>query len=152
MCDPNEILRSAQRILLVDWPNRGVPRTLVEAGFTVFCASPGRYSVVQVVPEPPEGVEANDVFPPVEGENGYLVFERLNERPSSVDIVNVYRPEQEHAGIVANQVVPLGAKILWLQPSVESGAARQLALDHGLDLVEGIDIAAAAFQLANQKS
>jgi predicted CoA-binding protein len=152
MSDPNEILRSAQRILLVDWPNRGVPRTLVEAGFTVFCASPGRYSVVEVVPEPPEGVDPSDVFPPQEGEHGYLVFHRLNDRPSSVDIVNVYRPEKEHAGIVANQVVPLGVKVLWLQPPVESGAARQLALDHGLDLVEGVDIAAAAFQLGDQRS
>ena len=151
MSDPNEILRSAQGILLVDWPHRGVPRTLVQAGFTVFCASPGRYSLVEVAPEPPEGVDSSDLFPPQEGENGYLVFRRLNDRPSSVDIVSVYRPENEHAGIVTNQVVPLGAKVLWLHPSVGSGAARQLALDHGLELVEGIDIAVEAFQLANQK-
>src|SRR5215813_7340233 len=109
MNDPGEILRSAQRILLVDWPNRGVPRALVEAGFTVFCASPGRYSVVEIVTEPPAGVAAGDLFPPPEGESGYLVFRRLNDRPAGVDIVHVYRPENEHAGIVANQVVPLGA-------------------------------------------
>jgi len=151
MSDPSEILRSAQRILLVDWPNRGVPRALVEAGFTVFCASPGRYSVVEIVTEPPAGVAAGDLFPPQEGERGYLVFRRLNDRPAGVDIVHVYRPENEHEAIVANQVVPLGAKVLWLQPSVGSGAARQLALDHGLTLVEGIDIAAAALQLGKQK-
>src|SRR4030095_243659 len=109
------------------------------------------YSVVEVVPEPPAGVDSSDLFPPQDGENGYLVFQRLNDPPSSVDIVNVYRPEKEHAGIVANQVVPLGAKVLWLQPSVGSGAARQLALDHGLDLVEGIDIAVEALQLGNPK-
>jgi predicted CoA-binding protein len=148
MSDPNQILRSARRILLVDWANRGVPRTLVEAGFTVFCASPGRYSVVEVVPEPPEGIDSGDVFPAQEGENGYLVFRRLDDRPSIVDIVNVYRPEKEHAGIVATHVVQLGAKVLWLQPSVGSGAARQLAVDHGLDLVEGIDIALEACQLS----
>src|SRR5262249_17920681 len=141
MTDPNEILRSAQRILLVDWPNRRLPRTLVEAGFDVFCASPERYSVVEVVSEPPERIDASDLFPPQEGETGYLVFRRLDHRPSSVDIVNVYRPENEHAGIVASHVLPMGAKVLWLQPSVGSGAARQLALDHGLDLVDGIDIA-----------
>jgi hypothetical protein len=152
MSDPNQILRSARRILLVDWANRGIPRTLVEAGFTVFCASPGRYSVVEVVSEPPEGIGASDVFPPQEGEDGYLVFRRLDDRPSGVDIVNVYRPEKEHAGIVANQVVPLGAKVLWLQPSVSAGAARQLALDHGLDLVEGIDIAVEACRPGIQKS
>jgi len=151
MSDPTQILRSARRILLVDWANRSVPCTLVEAGFTVFCASPGRYSVVEVVPEPPEGIDSVDVFPPQEGEDGYLVFCRLADPPSGVDIVNVYRPENEHAGIVANQVLPLGAKVLWLQPSVGSGAARQLVLDHGLELIEGIDIAVEAHQLANQK-
>jgi predicted CoA-binding protein len=146
MSDPNQILSSARRILLVDWANRGVPRTLVEAGFTVFCASPSRYSVVEVVSEPPRGIDSVDVFPPQEGENGYLVFRRLDDRPLGVDIVNVYRPEKEHAGIVADQVVPLGAKVLWLQPSVGSAAARQLAVDHGLKLVEGIDIAIVARQ------
>jgi predicted CoA-binding protein len=151
MSDPNQILRSARRILLVDWANRGVPRTLVEVGFTVYCASPGRYSVVEVVPEPPKGIDSGDVFPPQEGEDGYMVFRRLDERPSGVDIVNVYRPAEEHAGIVANQVVPLGAKVLWLQPSVGSRAARQLAVEHGLELVEGIDIAIEARQPGVQK-
>src|SRR5262249_55627940 len=108
----NEILRSAHRILLVDWPNPGVPRTLVEAGFTVFCAAPGQYWVAQVVAERPEGVDLSALYPPQEGERGYLVFQRLKDRPPSVDIVHVYRPEEEHAGIVATHVVPLGAKVL----------------------------------------
>ena len=64
MSDPNQILKGARSILLVDWSNAGVPRTLVEAGFAVFCASPGRYSVVEIVPEPPEEVASGDVFPP----------------------------------------------------------------------------------------
>ena len=141
MSIPGQVLRSARSILLVDWSNPGVPRSLVEAGFAVFCLSPGRYSVVEIGPEPPKDVEAGNVFPPRESENGYLVFRKLDDRPARIDIVNVYRPEQEHAGIVANQVVPLGAKTLWLQPSVSSGAARHLAKDHGFDLIEGIDIA-----------
>jgi len=143
----SQVLRSARSILLVDWANRGVPRALVEAGFTVFCASPGRYSVVEVVPEPPAGVDSGDFFAPQEGENGYLVFRGLDGRPGGVDIVNVYRPEEEHAGIVAHQVVPLGAKVLWLQPSVGSDAARQLAADYALELVAGIDIAEVARNL-----
>jgi len=151
MSDPREILRSAQRILLVDWPNRGVPRALVEAGFTVFCASPGRYSVVELVPEGAEDDDSSDLFPPQEGEVGHLVFRRLNDRPSTVDIVFVYRPEKEHAGIVENVVVPVGAKVLWLEPSVGSDAAQQLALDHGLVLVESIDITVVARQLGDQK-
>jgi len=147
MTDPGEGLRSANSILLVDWASPSVPRTLVEVGFKVFCASPGRYSVVEVVPGSPEGVDSGDIVLPQQGEQGYLVFRRLNERPSKIDIVNVYRPEDEHIGIVANQVVPLGAKVMWLQPSVTSGTAKQLAAEYGFVLVEGVDIAIAARQL-----
>jgi hypothetical protein len=106
-------------------------------------ASPGRYSIVELVSEPLEGIDANDIVPPKQNEKGYLVFRRLTDRPSHADIVNVYRPENEHEGIVANHLVPLGAKVLWLQPSVGSATARQLAVEHGFELVEGVDIAAA---------
>ncbi|HJX91872.1 MAG TPA: CoA-binding protein [Pyrinomonadaceae bacterium] len=147
MSDPNEILRSASSILLVDWASPSVPRTLVVAGFKVFCALPGRYSVVEVVPEPPQGVDSSDIIPPQPGEQGYLVFRRLNERHAKIDIINVYRPESEHAGIVANQVVPLGAKVMWLQPSVGCVTAFQLATEHGFDVVKGFDIAIAARQV-----
>jgi|SRR5215831_1376885 len=152
MSDPNEILKSAQRILLVDWANRGVPRALVEAGFTVFCASPGRYSVVEVVAEPPADLDATDVFPPQEGERGYLPFQKLTDPPLNIDIVNVYRPLEEHADIIANFAVPLCAKVLWLQPTVDGTAARQLAVDQGLALVEDVDIAVLAAQLGKQKA
>jgi hypothetical protein len=147
MSDPNQILKSANSILLVDWASPSVPRTLVEAGFKVFCASPGRYSVVEVVPGPPEGVDSGDIVPPQQDQQGYLVFRRLDERPSKIDIVNIYRPESEHAGIVANHVVPLGAKVMWLQSSVSSGTAKHMAAEYGFELVEGIDIAIAARQL-----
>lgn len=143
MSDPNQILKSAESILLVDWASATIPRTLVEAGFTVFCASPGRYSIVEIVSEPPEGIDSNDIIPPKQNENGFLVFRRLKDKPSHVDIVNVYRPENEHDGIVANHVVSLSAKVLWLQPSVGSDTARRLSLKHGFKLIEGIDIAAA---------
>jgi len=144
MSDANQILGSAKSILLVDWASPTVPRTLVEAGFTVFCASPGRYSVVELVSEPPEGIDSHDIVPPQQNENRYLLFRRLNDRPSHVDIVNVYRPENEHEGIVVNHVIPLEAKTLWLQPSVGSDTARQLSLEYGFDLVEGVDIVDAA--------
>ena len=144
MSDPNQILRSAQSILLVDWASPAIPRKLVETGFTVFCASPGRYSIVELVSEPPEGINSSDIVPPQAGEKDYLVFRRLNDRPSHVDIVNVYRPENEHREIVACHVVPLGARALWLQPSIGSGTARPLAIEYGFELVAGVDITAAA--------
>ena len=144
MSDPKQILSSAQSILLFDWASTTIPRTLVEAGFTVFCASPGRYSVVELISEEPAGINSNDIFPPQQNENGYLVFRRLNDSPSHVDIVNVYRPENEHEGIIANHLVPLGAKVVWLQPSIASGTARRLSLEYAFDLVDGVDIAGAA--------
>jgi predicted CoA-binding protein len=145
-------LKAARSILLVDWSSRGVPRSLVEAGFAVFCSSPGRYSVVEIVSEPPKDVDAGNVFPPQEAENGYLVFRKLDQPPTGIDIVNVYRPEQEHESIVANQVVPLGAKVLWLQPSIGSGAARRLAAEHDLTLIEGVDVTDVARQLEIRES
>lgn len=158
MSEPKQILSSAKQaltsaksILLVDWSSPTIPRTLVEAGFTVFCASPGRYSVVEIVSAPaegvsapPEGIDANNIVPPGKNENGYLIFRRLTERPAHVNIVNVYRPENEHEAIVANHLLPLGATVLWLQPSIASSTARQLALKHGFELVEGVDISDAA--------
>jgi predicted CoA-binding protein len=144
MSDPKHILSSAKSILLVDWSSPTIPRTLVEAGFTVFCASPGRYSIVELVSEPPAEIDSNDIVRPQHNEQGYLVFRRLPDNPSHVDIVNVYRPENEHEAIVVNQLVPLGARVLWLQPSIASGTAQRLALEYGFKLIEGVDIAGAA--------
>ena len=124
MPDPTQTLRSAKSILLVDWSSPAVPRALLEAGFTVFTASPGRYSAVEL-------------------DQDTLIFHQLTDRPAHVDIVNVYRPENEHEAIVTNHLIPLGAKILWLQPSITSGTARQLALKQGFELVEDVDIATA---------
>src|SRR5262245_57742983 len=141
MSDPKQILEAAQAILLVDWPNPGVPRALLRAGFTVFSYSPGRYSTAEVVAELPRDVDRENVFPPGnEHDRGYLVFRPLAGRPDAVDIVNVYRPVEELPWIVLNHVLPLGAKTLWLQspaPSGEVNAAHGLAREHGLVFISG---------------
>jgi len=124
--DHKDILKGAKTILLVDWPNPEVPKSLLGAGFTVFGYSPDRYSVIE------------------QGDNGELVFKKLNEQPASVDIVNVYRPEEEHADIINNRVLPLKAKILWLQPPVVSAKTAALASKHHLVFVEDSDIAEVA--------
>src|ERR1043166_100032 len=94
LADPKQILRSAKSILLVDWASRDVPLSLGQAGFEVFCASPGRYSVVEL------------------GEDNCVFFHQLEKNPAHVDIVNVFRPENEHEEIVARYVIPLEAKVL----------------------------------------
>lgn len=143
--DAREILTEARSILLVDWPHPGVPRSLIEAGLVVFGFSPGRYSLAELVPEPPEDVAPGRVFPSAsESDTGFLVFRELAAPPARVDAVAVYRPAEEIAGIIATHVIPLDARILWLQPPVSSAEARLAAADRGLHFIEGVDLAITA--------
>lgn len=139
--NPKKILKAAKRILLVDWPTPAVPRALIDAGFTVFCFSPDSYSLAEVVPVYPNDVNQKNIFPPRNKNEGYLVFRPLDGSPGFVDIVNIYRPEEDHAEIIVNHVLPLGAKVLWLQPPVTSVKTGSLAKQHDLIFIEGHDIA-----------
>ena len=144
--DAGKILKTAKRVLLIDWPNPFVPRTLIDAGFTVFCYSPDQYSAAEIVPTYPADVNQKNIFPPRNKQEGYLVFRQLDGSPGSVDIVNVYRPEEEHAAIITNHVLPLGAKIFWLHPPGSSEQTRALAKENGLIYIEGNDITELAMQ------
>jgi predicted CoA-binding protein len=146
-----EILRQSKSILLIDWPNPEVPRTLLNASFTAFCYSPNGYTKPEVVADYPQDVNQKNIFPPKNKEDGYLIFRPLNDAPGSVDIVSVYRPEEEHAKIITNQVLPLGAKCLWLQPPVTSDNTRVIAESQGLIFIQGSDIATIAVQLSSQE-
>jgi hypothetical protein len=149
--NPKQILEQAKWVLLVDWPSPGVPRALLEAGLTVYGFSPHRYSEASLVTKSPADVDSRSVFPPGNaGESGYLVFRALATRPSQVDLVCSYRPAEELPGIVANHVVPLRAKALWIQPPPATcDLARRLASEHGLHCVEGYDIAEVARAVIN---
>jgi hypothetical protein len=143
--NPLQILRSAKNILLVDWPDPGVPRALLKAGFTVFGFSPNGYSKARLVPD---HIVGQSTFPPRNpGETGYLVFEKLANRPDAVDIVNVYRPEEEHAVIIEKYLLPLHAKVLWLHPPITSASAAAIAEENKLIFIEGTNIAEIAEKL-----
>jgi hypothetical protein len=146
--DPAQILEAAKSILLVDWPTTGVPRALVDAGFTVFGHSPSGYKQATIETDRPPHLGPRSVFPPKDaGETGFLVFRSLDAPPSSVDIVNVYRPAEEIAGIFASLVIPLGARALWLHPPVTSADGQRMAVQRGLHFVEGVDIVELAGRL-----
>src|SRR5579872_7367180 len=132
--EPTQVLKQAKTVLLIDWPNPGVPRALVEAGLTVYGFSPHRYSTVELVGERPHDVADRCIWAPAKaGENGYLVFRALPNRPDRVDLVCSYRPEEELPEIVAKHVLPLGARALWIQPPpAVCERARRLATEHGL--------------------
>jgi predicted CoA-binding protein len=152
MNSPKHILGSAKRILLVDWPSTAVPRALIAAGLHVFGSSPAGYSEADVVSQAFVGSEGVSVFPPMDGsEAGYLRFRRLRGTPGHVDIVNVFRPDEELESIVEHHVLPLAATVLWLQPPNTSSLARHLAEKHNLVFVEGADIADTARSLLAEK-
>ncbi|MDB5122467.1 MAG: hypothetical protein JWP94_596 [Mucilaginibacter sp.] len=143
--NPLQILRSAKNILLVDWPGPGVPRALLKAGFIVFGFSPKGYSKARLAPNPIDGPSS---FPPRNPEEtGYLVFEKLDGNPDAVDIVNVYRPEGEHASIIEKHVLPLHAKVLWLHPPITSASTAAIAERNKLIFIEGVNIAEIAAKL-----
>jgi predicted CoA-binding protein len=127
-----QILKNAQNILLVDWPNVDLPISLLKAGFTVFSYAPDNYSRAAI--ETKEGKEK-------------LIFKALDGQPHEVDIVNIFRPENEHEEIITRHVLPLYAKIIWLQPPVLSSNTAVLASENGLIFIEGEDLAALAKML-----
>ncbi|HTD41564.1 MAG TPA: CoA-binding protein [Mucilaginibacter sp.] len=145
--NPEEILQSAKSILLVDWPNAGVPRALINAGFVVYSYSPDKYSEALLVEEKPTD---QDGIAPGENEHGYLIFRKLKERLETVDVVNIYRPENELAGIVEKHILPLSAKTLWLHPPWTSELARGLAAQHCLEFVQGVNIAEVANEIKSK--
>jgi predicted CoA-binding protein len=66
---------------------------------------------------------------------GERVYRTLADVPEHVDIVDVFRPSAEAAG-VARQAVDIGAGAVWLQQDIVSEEARAIAEAGGLDYVE----------------
>jgi predicted CoA-binding protein len=121
-----QILKNAKTILLVDWPDKSVPLALLKAGFMVIGYSPDKYTLVSY-----ETIYAEDK----------LVFSDLDGPPGEVEIVNIFRPEEEHAEIIKKHALPLKAKAIWLHPPVTSAKTAKLAKKHNLTFVEGHNIA-----------
>jgi uncharacterized protein len=77
---------------------------------------------------------------------GEPVATSLAEVDGPVDVVDVFRPSAEAAGI-ARQAVEIGARVLWLQLGVVSDEARRIAEDAGLTVVMDTCMGAAHRQL-----
>ena len=89
-----------------------IPKTLKDAGFKIIPVNPTAEEVL--------------------GEKAYTT---LADIPEQVDIVDVFRPSEEAAGI-AREAVEIGAKALWLQLGITSDEARTIAQAAGLDYIE----------------
>lgn len=91
-----------------------IPKMLLEAGFTVIPVNPVADEII-----------------------GQKVYRSLADIPVPVDIVNVFRPSEEAAGI-AEQATAIGAKTLWLQLGITSANARLTAENADMTYIEDI--------------
>ena len=71
-----DILRATKTILVVDWPSRDVPATLVRAGYDVVV----------------RGGPARDHYSTYVGDDGEVVEQRTGGPPERADLVYSYRP------------------------------------------------------------
>lgn len=120
MSVPADVLAAARAVLLVDYPSRVVPDTLVRAGRTVFVKSgpgPGDFTLQRL-----------------QGEE--VVARLLGQAPDHVDLVYAHRPLAELPGIV-ELAKQLGASAIWREfDPAESAQARRLVEEAGLRYVD----------------
>jgi predicted CoA-binding protein len=90
----------------------------------------------RVIPVNPHGGE---IF-------GERVYRSLREVDVPVDVVDVFRPPEEAAG-VACDAIAIGAPVLWFQPGTDTDQAIRLAADAGLTVVSGWCMGATHAQL-----
>lgn len=83
---------------------------------------------------------------PVNPRGGELFGERvrtsLEEIDEPVDVVDVFRPADEAAG-VAREAAALGPKVLWFQPGTESEEGIRAGEEAGLEVIHGFCMGAA---------
>ncbi|MGZ4815227.1 MAG: hypothetical protein ACXVZV_07455 [Terriglobales bacterium] len=85
--NPEELLQQASTVLLVDWPSKDVPESLVRAGFNVIVKGgpgPQDYSVYVL-------------------ENDRVISRHVGHAPAESDIVCCYRPLNELPSIIVSR-------------------------------------------------
>jgi predicted CoA-binding protein len=93
-----EVLRSRGTVVLVDWPSRDVPETLVRAGWAVH---------VKGGPDPED-------FSAWELQDGAVAVRRTGRAPDHIDVLYVHRPVEELPALV-QFARDRGARVLWYQ-------------------------------------
>lgn len=118
MRDAIEILEDSRTIAVVGLSRdprkeaHDVPAALQERGFRVIPVNP----------------YADELL-------GEHVYRRLADIPDPIDVVEVFRPAREAAGI-AREAAELGIGALWLQLGIRSPEAAAIAAAAGMDYVE----------------
>ncbi len=103
MTEVEQLLEAASIVLIVDWPSKDVPDTLVRAGYTVM---------VEGGPEP-DNYSVHDLS------DGKVVRRAAGRRPEQADLVYTHRPLDELPQIVA-LAKDVGAQAVWCQSGLAS--------------------------------
>lgn len=101
--NPTEILKSAQTILVIDWPSKDVPESLARAGFHVIVRGgpgPSDYSTYELI-------------------DGKIVEAKLGHAPERADLIYSHRPFSELPGIIAI-AKNIHAKTIWTQSALSA--------------------------------
>jgi predicted CoA-binding protein len=119
---PRQILAEASTIAVVgasresEKPSYTVPRQLQRYGWRVIPINP----------------YADQIW-------GERCYRRLADLPEElrreIDLVNVFRPSDQAAAVVA-EAIAIGAPAVWLQQDIVSTEGRRLAEEAGIDYVE----------------
>ena len=83
------------------------------------------------------GFKVYPVNPKAKGQKilGEEVFEKITDIKDPIDIVDVFRPSKEIPAI-AEDVVKIGAKVLWLQLGIRNEEAKKLMSTNNIHYIE----------------
>ena len=83
------------------------------------------------------GFKVYPVNPNMKGQKilGEIVFGKISEIKSPVEIIDVFRPSNEVIEI-AREAVEIGAKVLWLQLKIKNEEAKKIVEANGIIYIE----------------
>jgi len=106
-------------------------RTIAVVGLSAEWHRPSYFAAKYMQEHGYRIVPVNPRYPQILGETSYA---RLEDIPFAVDMVDVFRKEQDIPPI-AQSAVAIGAKVLWQQLGLRSEEADRIATAAGLDSV-----------------
>lgn len=106
-------------------------RTIAVVGLSAEWHRPSYFAAKYMQDHGYRIVPVNPKYPEILGEKSYA---RLEDIPFPVDMVDVFRKEQDIPPI-ANSAVAIGAKCLWQQLGLKSEEADRIATEAGIDSV-----------------
>lgn len=106
-------------------------RTIAVVGLSAEWHRPSYFAAKYMQDHGYRIVPVNPKYPEILGETSYA---RLEDIPFPIDMVDVFRKEQDIPPI-AKSAVAIGAKCLWQQLGLKSEAADRIATEAGIDSV-----------------